>query len=105
MNFRYIAPLLLGVGALAQPSADPKPSTIEGTVVNSVSKVPLRKVEVTLTNGEISQEMAAMLQQLKPGGGAPELPKVATKTLSATTDAAGKFPLRKCSPRNLLAHR
>jgi len=39
-----------------------------------------------------------MLQQLKPGGGAPELPKVATKTLSATTDAAGKFPLRKCSP-------
>jgi len=89
---------LLAVAALAQVPADQKLSTIEGTVVNSVTKLPLRKVEVTLSNGEITQEMAAMMQQFKPGGSTPELPKVATKTLSATTDAAGKFRFENVTP-------
>ncbi|MGB7760592.1 MAG: carboxypeptidase-like regulatory domain-containing protein [Bryobacteraceae bacterium] len=98
MTFRYIAPIFLGVAAMAQPPADQKAATIEGTVINSVTKVPLRKVEVTLTNGEITQEMAAMMQQFKPGGPAQESPKVTTKTLSATTDAAGKFRFDNVAP-------
>jgi len=40
--------------ALAQVPTDQKPATIEGTVVNSVIGSPLRKVELTLANGQIS---------------------------------------------------
>jgi len=75
--------------ALAQSPADQKPATVEGTVVNSVTGMPLRKVDLTVANGEMSQEMAAMIRQ--SGSFAGQLPPVTTKTLATVTDAAGKF--------------
>jgi len=77
--------------ALAQVPTDQKPATIEGTVVNSVIGSPLRKVELTLANGQISPEMAAMMGQVGPSASAGQLTHVATKTLATVTDAAGKF--------------
>ena len=76
--------------ALAQTPADQKPATIEGTVVNSVTGALLRKVEVTLANGDISQELAAWIRQ-SGGGDSIQLPEVATITLATVTDPAGKF--------------
>jgi len=98
MSFRWIALFFLGAAALAQPPAGQKPGTIEGTVVNSVTKAPIRKVDLTLTNGEMTEEMAAMMQMVKPNGASPELPKVTTKTLAAATDAAGKFRFENVPP-------
>src|ERR1035437_8576317 len=40
--------------------------------------------------------MAAMMKQF--GGNATEMPKVSTKTLTATTDAAGKFRFENVPP-------
>jgi uncharacterized protein (DUF2141 family) len=98
MNFRYAALFLLGAAACAQPPAEPKPATVEGTVLNSVTKVPLRKVDLSLANGEMSPELAAMMAQIKPGGSAPQLPSVATRTMTATTDAMGKFHFENVPP-------
>ena len=81
------------VAALAQAPADQKLATVEGTVVNSVTAAPLRKVEVSLANGEISQEMAAMMRQY--GAGSSVSTQITTKTLAATTDAAGKFRIEQ----------
>ena len=98
MSFRYAALFFIGVAAWAQPAAEPKPATVEGTVLNSVTKAPLRKVDVTLANGEMDAQVAAMMAQFKPSGPAQELPKVATKTLTATTDAMGKFRFENVPP-------
>lgn len=98
MSFRYAALILFAVAACAQPPAEPKPATVEGTVLNSVTKAPLRKVDVTLANGEMDPQVAAMMAQFKPSGSAQELPKVATKTLTATTDALGKFRFENVPP-------
>jgi hypothetical protein len=49
---------------------------------------PLRKADLTLANGEVPEEMAAMMQQF--AGDSTEMPKASTKTVTASTDAAGK---------------
>jgi hypothetical protein len=89
---------VLGAMAWAQTPDAPKPATLEGTAVNSVTKAPLRKVDLTLANGAVSPEVAAMMSQLKVGGSAAELPSVASRTLAATTDAAGKFRFENVPP-------
>jgi hypothetical protein len=91
MQRRYLALFVPLAAALAQAPADQKPLTVEGTVLNSVTQAPLRKVEVTLANGQISQEMAAMIRQSSGGAPPPQLPQVTTRTFAAVTDAAGKF--------------
>jgi hypothetical protein len=98
MSFRYAALILFGVAAWAQPPAEPKPATVEGAVLNSVTKAPLRKVDLTLSNGEMDEAVFAVMAQLKPGGPKSELPKVTTKTMTATTDAAGKFRFENVPP-------
>ena len=98
MSFRYAALFLFGVAVWAQPPAEPKPATVEGTVLNSVTKAPLRKVDLTLSNGEMDEAVFAVMAQLKPGGPKSELPKVTTKTLTAATDAAGKFRFENVPP-------
>jgi hypothetical protein len=95
MSFRYAALFLLGVAACAQPPAEEKPATLEGTVLNSVTKAPLRKVDLTLANGEMDE---AVFTVMAPGGPAREVPKVTTRTLAATTDAAGKFRFENVPP-------
>ncbi|MGO9095085.1 MAG: carboxypeptidase regulatory-like domain-containing protein [Bryobacteraceae bacterium] len=96
MRIRYFAALFLAAAAFAQPPADSKPAAVEGTVVNSVTGAPLRKVGLTLSNGEVPGEMAAMREQF--GGHSSEMPKVSTKTFAATTDAAGKFHFDNLPP-------
>jgi hypothetical protein len=96
MSTRYFAPLLFAAAVVAQPPAPPKPATLEGTVVNSVTGAPLRRVDLSLANGQVPEEMAAMMKQF--GGNATEMPKVSTKTLTATTDAAGKFRFENVPP-------
>jgi Carboxypeptidase regulatory-like domain len=96
MNSRYLVPLLFAAAAVAQPPVPPKPATLEGTVVNSVTGAPLRKVDLSLANGQVPEEMAAMMKQF--GGNSTEMPKVATKTVTATTDAAGKFRFENVPP-------
>jgi protocatechuate 3,4-dioxygenase beta subunit len=96
MRIGYFATLFLAAAAFAQPPADSKPGTVEGTVVNSVTGAPLRKVELTLSNGEVSGEMASMVAQF--GGQSTEMPKVSTQTLAAATDAAGKFRFEIVAP-------
>ena len=93
MSFRYAALFLIGVAACAQPPAEPKPATVEGTVLNSVTKAPLRKVDVTLANGEMDEAVFTVMAQLKPGAPAPELPKVTTRTLTASCPPYGQ---RRC---------
>ena len=84
--------------ALAQAPADQKPATIEGTVVNSVTGMPLRKVDVTLANGEMSQELATAVRQFGPGDSEPQLPQVTTRSFAAITDAAGTFRFEQVAP-------
>jgi protocatechuate 3,4-dioxygenase beta subunit len=96
MSIGYFAALLLAAAAVAQPPVDPTPATVEGTVVNSVTGAPLRKADLTLANGEMPEEMAAIMQQF--GGHSTEMPKVSTKTVTATTDAAGKFRFENVPP-------
>jgi hypothetical protein len=98
MNFRVVYPLFLAAAAVAQPAAEPKPATVEGMVLNSVTNAPLRKVDLSLENDEVSQEMAAMMQQFKPSGPSAEQPKITTKTFTASTDAAGKFRFENVPP-------
>jgi hypothetical protein len=98
MSFRYAALFLIGVAAWAQTAADPKPATVEGTVLNSVTKAPLRKVDVTLSDSDVDEVTAAMMAKFKPGGPKSELPKAATKTLTAATDAMGKFRFENVPP-------
>ena len=98
MSFRCAALFLLGVAACAQPPAEPKPATVEGTILNSVTKAPLRKVDVTLSDSDVDEVTAAMMAKFKTGGSATETPKGATRTLSSTTDAAGKFRFENVPP-------
>jgi hypothetical protein len=91
MQRRYLVLFVLLAAALAQAPADQKPATVEGTVANSVTHAPLRRVELTLSNGEMSPDMAAMVRQFGSGSSAPQLPQVTTKTLATVTDAAGRF--------------
>ena len=103
MSIRYFALLFFAAAAIAQPpvvpnvvpKVAPKPATLEGTVVNSVTGAPLRKVDLTLANGEVPEEMAAMMKQF---GGKSTETKVASKTVTATTDAAGKFHFENVAP-------
>ncbi len=91
MQRRYLALFIPLTVALAQTPADQKPATVEGTVVNSVTGALLRKVDVTLANGDISPEVAAMIRQSNPEASASQLPQVITRTLATVTDAAGRF--------------
>jgi hypothetical protein len=96
MLTRYLSALFLAAAAFAQPPADSKPATVEGTVVNSVTGAPLRKVDLTLSNGEMSPEAVAMMAQF--GGSSTDTAKVSTQTFAATTDAAGKFHFDNLAP-------
>lgn len=89
MSSKFVALIWVSAVAFAQAPAE-KPASVEGAVVNSVSGEPIRKAEVSLANGNMTEEMAAMMR-LVPN--APKIPgqTVATKTLSATTDSNGKF--------------
>jgi hypothetical protein len=95
---RWIVLFLPVAAALAQSAAEPKPAMIEGTVVHSLTNAPLRRVELTLANGAISAELAAMLEQVKDSVAVPEIPAAATRTYSATTDADGKFRFERVDP-------
>jgi hypothetical protein len=79
--------------SMAQQGAAPRPSIVEGKVVNSITGETLRKSEVTLSTTLISEEVEAAMAKLgvDPDGGTPDTPKAARKTFSVTTDAAGKF--------------
>ena len=79
--------------SMAQQAAAPKPSIVEGKVVNSVTGGTLRKSEVTLSTSLISEEVEAAMTKLgvDPDGGTPGAPKADRKTFSVTTDATGKF--------------
>ncbi len=79
--------------ALAQSPADQKPATVEGTVVNSVTGMPLRKVDLTLA--KMSPQMAAMVRQF---GSDAEVDQFATRALTTVTDAAGKFRFEQVPP-------
>jgi len=96
MRIRYFALFLCASAAVAQSSADSKSAVVEGTVVNSVTGAPLRKVDLTLANGEVPEGLAAMMKQF--GGDSAKMPNVATKTLSALTDAAGGFRFENVPP-------
>ena len=98
MIFKCVTLFFMVMAALAQPPADRKPASIEGTVLNAVTKQPLRKVELTLTDGLISAEMAAMMQQFKPNSTSPQMPRPATKTMAASTDSTGKFRFENIPP-------
>jgi len=95
MNFRHLAPLLLAAAAAAQTPAVQKPASVEGTVINSVTGAPVRKADVTLSNGQITGEMAAMMKQY-----AKNFPDqtVATRSYTAASDAAGKFRFENLPP-------
>jgi protocatechuate 3,4-dioxygenase beta subunit len=97
MIFRYLPLFALAAAALAQAPAEQKPAVIEGMVVNSITQEPLRKVELTLSNGQIAKEVAAMAEQVSPGA-LPPGTKVSTMTLGAVTDAAGKFRFEQVAP-------
>ena len=73
----YLILLIPFLGALAQAPASEKLFTVEGTVVNSVTGAPLRKVELSLANGAMSQQTAG--------------PQAPTATFAGKTDADGKF--------------
>jgi hypothetical protein len=80
---------LLTAAALAQQA--PKPATIDGTAINSITHEPLRKVELTLSTSLLTEDMEKMMEQFagdtpKPGG-----PKTEHKTFTAATDSTGKF--------------
>jgi len=89
MCSKFVAVFWVAIVMAAQTPAE-KPASVEGAVLNSVSGEPIRKAEVSLANGNITEEMAAMMRQLP---NAPKIPgqTVATKTLAATTDSNGKF--------------
>ena len=95
---RYLGVLICLAAACAQTPGEQKTAVVEGTVVNSVTGAALRRVDVTLSNSVVPAELAAMMQQVKGIAGMPDMPKAATKTFTATTDAAGKFRFEKVEP-------
>ena len=97
MSNKYFAALLFTAVALAQTPPDPSPSTIEGTVFNSLTGVPLRRADLTLTSGEVPPEIAAMIQQY---GSPTTAVMVSYKSIATTTDAAGRFRFEKVTPGN-----
>ena len=96
MVIRYLVPLLFAAAAVAQPPTDSKPGALEGAVVNSVTGAPVRKADLTLANGDMSPEIAAVMKQF--GRDSTGMGKVSTKTLTAATDAAGKFRFENVPP-------
>jgi hypothetical protein len=90
----------LSAAALAQPQTPPKPATVEGKVVSSVTNESLKKVELTLTTSILSDEVEAAMAMFggASGAGKPKEPKAAKKTFSASTDAAGKFQFEQVDP-------
>jgi len=95
---RWIVLFLPVAAALAQSAAESKPATIEGAVIHSLTNARLGRVELTLANGEVPAELAAMLEQVKGSVALPEMPAAATRTYSATTGADGKFRFERVDP-------
>jgi uncharacterized Zn-binding protein involved in type VI secretion len=100
MKLRYLAPLALAATALAQQSAAPKPATIEGKVVNSMTNEPLRKVDLTLATDIENDYVETAMAMFGAGDDAPAPPppKVEKKSYTVTTDASGKFHFDRVDP-------
>lgn len=94
MRFVFLA--AMACAALAQTPAE-KPATVSGTVLNSVTGEPLRKADVTLSNGNVTEEAAAMMRQFSKQGDLRGQ-HVSTKTFAAATDANGKFQFDNIPP-------
>lgn len=93
MKTSHVALLLFAVTAGAQTAAPPKPATVAGIVLNSVTNEPLRKVDLSLSGGdEMGDSMEAAMAMF--GGDADKPPAAAKppgKAFHAISDAAGKF--------------
>ena len=93
---KFLCIVSLAAVALAQTPSAPKPASVEGKIVNSLTGEPIRKAELTLTTSlfdgmsGISVDIAAGLglDDLVPPDPKPKEPK---KTYAATSDASGKF--------------
>jgi len=84
--------------ARAQPSAQ-KPATLSGKVVNSVTGEPLRKTDITLSNGTDSAGLEMAMRMFGGGGAdAPPTPEPAAKSFKGATDANGEFHIDSVDP-------
>ena len=93
MRITWFMPLLLAAVGAAQ-QAPPKPAIVEGTVVNSVTREPVRKTDLTLVTSLLNDEAEKVMAQFMGGLDEPSAPgasKPPKKSFSATTDAMGKF--------------
>lgn len=87
MRRAWFALFLLPAAMTAQQAV------VEGSVLNSVTGEPLKKVDLTLATSLLTEQMEAMMAQLNldPDARAPGAAKPARKSYAITTDAAGKF--------------
>src|ERR1035438_10435134 len=84
-----------------QTPSEPKPAVVEGKVGNSVTGESIRKAELTLTTSLMPEGFEAMAAQLgldADAMGAVPGAKGPKKTLTATTDSAGKFKFERVDP-------
>ena len=85
----------------AQTPSEPKPASVEGKVVNSVTGELIRKAELTLTTSLMPEGFEAMAKQL--GLASDDMDDVPAakgpkKTFTATTDTGGKFKFERVDP-------
>ena len=84
----------------AAPASDkPKLAALSGKVFNSVTGEPLRKADVTLSNGSDSAGLEMAMRMFGGGGADPEAaPPPPPKSFKATTDANGEFHIDRADP-------
>jgi len=94
MHKLYSVFALISTAAFAQQAAPPKPAIVDGAVVNSITREPLRKVELTLSTSFMTEDMEKAMAQFggdSANAASPGAPKTVRKSFAAATDASGKF--------------